>query len=118
VTEESAIDRAVFDELLASVEGDKVFLGDLIDTYLADVVDRLAQMHRSLASDDLEGFRRAAHSLKSNSASFGATGLAAQARELEMMARAGSLEGAAEKVAGVEVGCERVSAELGHLRTA
>ena len=38
--------------------------------------------------------RRAAHSLKSNSETLGAFGLAMLARELEAMARAGSLDGA------------------------
>ncbi|HEX9115472.1 MAG TPA: Hpt domain-containing protein [Anaerolineae bacterium] len=116
--EESAIDQTVFEELAASTGNDQVFLAELIDTYLADADELLAQMRGSLGAHDLEGFRRAAHSLKSNSANFGATGLASQARELELMARAGSLDGAAEKVAGVEDGFARVSAALRRLRPA
>jgi HPt (histidine-containing phosphotransfer) domain-containing protein len=118
MTKECVINRAVFDDLLSSVGGDTAFLEELIDTYLADSVGLMAQMRESLAGNDLDGFRRAAHSLKSNSANFGATDLAAQARELEMMARAGSLEGADAKVAAVEEVFTYVSAELGRLRLA
>jgi HPt (histidine-containing phosphotransfer) domain-containing protein len=118
MTEETVIDRVVFGELLASVSGDRQFLGELIDTYLADGVAQLAHMRRSLAAHDLDSFRRAAHSLKSSSASFGASDLAGQSRELEMLARAGSLDGAAEKVVCVEEAWKQVSIELGRLRTA
>ncbi len=116
--EDNAIDHSVFGELLASIQGDTAFLGELIDTYLADSADLLAQISRSLAANDLDGFRRAAHSLKSNSANLGATRLTAQARELEMMARAGSLAGAAPLVACLAGEYRQVSAELERLRTA
>ncbi len=118
MTEESVIDRAAFDELIASTGSDQEFLGNLIDTFLADSIELLVQMQGSLAANDTEGFRRAAHSLKSSSASFGANGLATQARELEMMARAGTLDGAGVKVAYAEETYQRVSAELGRLRGA
>jgi histidine phosphotransfer protein HptB len=115
-TQDSLIDPTVFGDLLASVGGDQGFLAELIDTYLIDSTDQLATLRSSLAADDAEGFRRAAHSLKSNSANFGANGLAAQAKELEMMARAGSLDGAEAKLASFEDTYARVSAELSHLR--
>ncbi len=116
--DESIIDRAVFGELLASVGGDAEFMGELIDTYLCDSDGLLAQLRGALATGDLERFRRAAHSLKSSSASFGASGLAAQARALEMMARAGSLDGAEAEVSGAEESYTRVRAELERLRMA
>ncbi len=115
--ENSAIEREAFEQLLASVAGDRDFLGELIDVYLTDSCDQLARLSQSLAAGDLEPFRRAAHSLKSNSANFGATSLSAQARELETMARAGSLEGAAPRLAAVNAEFERVSRELAELRT-
>ena len=39
-------------------------------------------IRRALSDGDCEAFRRAAHSLKSNSATFGAMTLSAQCREL------------------------------------
>jgi PAS domain S-box-containing protein len=102
VTGTNVIDRKVFDDLAASVGGDMAFLGELIDTYLNDATELLAAMRRALADGNVEEFRRAAHSLKSNSANLGAMRLSALAKELEMMAKAGALDGAADTVAGAE----------------
>jgi histidine phosphotransfer protein HptB len=41
-------------------------------------------MRSALAAGDAERFRRAAHSLKTNAHTFGASALGAKARELEM----------------------------------
>jgi CheY-like chemotaxis protein len=102
VTGTNVIDRKVFDDLAASVGGDMTFLGELIDTYLNDATELLAAMRRALADGNVEEFRRAAHSLKSNSANLGAMRLSALAKELEMMAKAGALDGAADTVARAE----------------
>ena len=48
----------------------------------------LDDLRRSLAAQNADQFRRAAHSLKSNSNTFGALGLGAMARDLEMTAAA------------------------------
>jgi HPt (histidine-containing phosphotransfer) domain-containing protein len=70
---EQVIDRTTFDQLKEMMGAD--FIGELIDTYLEDSPQLIAALNRALASGDCESFRRAAHSLKSNSASFGAAGL-------------------------------------------
>jgi HPt (histidine-containing phosphotransfer) domain-containing protein len=85
----SYIDRNVFDTLKESTGGD--FIGELVDTFLADAPDLLAQLKSALASGSVDEFRRAAHSMKSNAATFGAMQLSALAKELEMMARANDL---------------------------
>jgi len=66
-------------------------------------------MRRTLEDRDAEAFRRAAHSLKSNAASFGATTLSALARELELAAKSGTLDGAAFRVERLAGECERVA---------
>jgi HPt (histidine-containing phosphotransfer) domain-containing protein len=104
------IDGDVFRELKASVGDD--FIGELIDTFLTDAPHMLAEMHRALGADDADLFRREAHSLKSNGATFGAGNLAALAKELEMMAKAGSLEGAAAKLTQLEAEYALVRDEL------
>ncbi|MGI9366980.1 MAG: Hpt domain-containing protein, partial [Rhizobiaceae bacterium] len=38
----------------------------------------------TLTQEDEDGYRRAAHSIKSNAQTFGATALAAQARDIEL----------------------------------
>jgi HPt (histidine-containing phosphotransfer) domain-containing protein len=65
---------------------------------------------------DRDAFRRAAHSLKSNGETLGATALAAQARELEAMARAGSLDGAHDRIEPLARGYETAAQALGELR--
>jgi HPt (histidine-containing phosphotransfer) domain-containing protein len=70
------------------------FVAELIDTFSADARELIATLRRALAEPDLDAFRRAAHSLKSNGESLGATRLAALARELEAKARTGHLAGA------------------------
>ena len=94
------IDAATFAALQSSVGDD--FMRELIQTFLDDSPQLIAEMKRALAAQDAETFRRAAHSLKSNSANFGATTLTAQAKALEMMARANDLQGAQEKIETLE----------------
>jgi CheY-like chemotaxis protein/HPt (histidine-containing phosphotransfer) domain-containing protein len=118
VSESSVIDPAAYEELVASTGGDPDFIRELIDTYLSDAPELFAQMRGALTSGDAETFRRAAHSLKSNSASLGALVLSAQAKELEFMGKAGTLEGAAAKIAAADVEYARVKAALENKRGA
>jgi PAS domain S-box-containing protein len=90
------IDRPTFDRLAESMGAG--FVGELITTFGEDARDLIAALRRALPAGDLEAFRRAAHSLKSTSESLGAAALAALARDLETSARAGSLDGAAERL--------------------
>jgi HPt (histidine-containing phosphotransfer) domain-containing protein len=69
-------------------------------------------MRRALGAGDVDALRRAAHSLKSNAASFGATPLSTQARDLETLARSGGLDGAAPRVERLAEECERVARAL------
>lgn len=91
---------------------DTAFLVELIDTYLSDSPALLEQMRAGLATGDIELVRRAAHSLKSNSASFGAVRLTEVSRELEMLAKSGILEGGALKLAAVEAAFAQLSPVL------
>ena len=77
-----AIDRATFAELqeAAGVE----FVTELVDTFLEDAPALLAELRAARAAADADRFRRAAHSLKSNSQTFGATALGKLARALEL----------------------------------
>lgn len=112
------IDAQVFDELYASIGEDPAFLGELLDTYFADAPRLIAAMSAALAVDNAAEFRRAAHSLKSNSASFGARHLAALCRELEEMGKAGVLTGAADRLPAVEAECAAIQTALAAKREA
>ncbi len=92
------------------------FLAELIDVYLRDSPGLIGQMREGLAAGDVDGVRRAAHSLKSNSASLGANRLAGVARELEMIARGGTLAGAEAKLTAVEAEYAQLAPELVRLK--
>jgi HPt (histidine-containing phosphotransfer) domain-containing protein len=69
-------------------------------------------MNQALDDGDADAFRRAAHSLKSNSESFGATRLATLARELEAMGREGRLDEARPKMPLLESTYEEAAQAL------
>jgi histidine phosphotransfer protein HptB len=91
---EPVLDGAALDRLRDSV-GDE-FVGELVGTFLDDAPVQLAALRAALAEGDAEAARRAAHTLKSNGATFGASGFAETCRRLEEMARDGALAGAEE----------------------
>ena len=78
----SVIDPHVFDELQANAGAD--FVVELVDTFAEEAPPLVAEMRAALAAGAAERFRRAAHSLKSNSATFGAARLSELARVLEL----------------------------------
>src|SRR2546425_4293562 len=110
----AAIDRTTFDRLTATMGA--AFVGQLIDTFVEDAQELIATLRRALVETDLDAFRRAAHSLKSNSETLGAVGLAVLARGLEAMARAGSLGGAGDRIEPLVSRYEIVAQSLGELR--
>lgn len=91
-------------------------MAEMIKIYLEDTPDRLARLQTGLAEGNAEEFERAAHSLKSTSAIFGALKLAGLCQELERLGRTGALSEAAGKVKEVEAEVERVRAALDQLR--
>lgn len=66
----------------------------LLEDFIADGKRLLAEAQLALAQGNLPDLRRAAHSLKSNAATFGAVALSLAAKELENLARQGTAEGA------------------------
>jgi HPt (histidine-containing phosphotransfer) domain-containing protein len=78
---DAAIDAATFKELQDTT--DTEFVAELIEAFLTDAPVLLKTLHATHASGDAAGFKRAAHSLKSNGNTFGAFAFSALARELE-----------------------------------
>ena len=76
------IDRATFDDLEQTAGAD--FVTELVDTFLVEAPRMLDELRRALEAKEADKFRRVAHSLKSNSNTFGALSLGAMARELEL----------------------------------
>jgi HPt (histidine-containing phosphotransfer) domain-containing protein len=77
-----AIDLPTFEALqqTAGVE----FVKELVDTFLEEAPSMLSEMRDALTDGNADRFRRSAHSLKSNSLTFGAVKLGALARDLEL----------------------------------
>ena len=79
---DSTIDLAVFQELQATAGAE--FVVELLDAFYGEAPQMLAELRAALAAGSAERFRRAAHSMKTNALTFGATTLGAMARELEL----------------------------------
>jgi HPt (histidine-containing phosphotransfer) domain-containing protein len=70
-------------------------VGELLDIFATDGPATLAELRAALQSGRLSDAARAAHTLKSHAATFGAARLAAACREVEARAGAGDAAGAA-----------------------
>jgi HPt (histidine-containing phosphotransfer) domain-containing protein len=100
---------------LEATIGDPVFVRELISTFLSDAPHLVKTLRSSLDDHNSEELRRAAHTLKSNGRTFGATGLAFLSEELELRAQTGTLAGAGELVRRIENEYARVEGALGDL---
>jgi HPt (histidine-containing phosphotransfer) domain-containing protein len=92
------------------------FVADLIDSYLANSGELVAGLDSSLASNDTVIFARSAHTLKSNSAVFGARALSDFCQELELAGKSGDLTGLDAKIERLKVEHKQVCQELADLR--
>ena len=111
-----AIDQATFEELQQTAGTE--FVRELVDTFLAEAPLMLASLDRALAARNADDFRRAAHSLKSNSNTFGALALGALARDLELSGIDPVLAAQAAQMAALRLEYARVAAALTELRHA
>jgi HPt (histidine-containing phosphotransfer) domain-containing protein len=96
----SVIDLPTFEALKEAMGAD--YIMEVVQAYFEETPQLLSNLRQALEKQNCEEFRRAAHSIKSTSNSFGALDLGAEARELEMMGREGKLEGTAPKVKALE----------------
>ncbi|MDH7475745.1 MAG: response regulator, partial [Anaerolineae bacterium] len=86
--------------------------GELIALYLEDGEALLAELRAGVAEENARTVQRVAHTLKGSSATLGAMKLSDLCKEVEEMGQAGTLAGAAEKVAQVEAEYEKVKLAL------
>lgn len=94
------LDLSVLDPYRAVMGGNAdEFVAELIDSYFVSAPDLLQELDRSLELKNVEGFVRAAHTLKSTSRTLGAKRLATVAYVLEQEGRSRPLEALAEVVA-------------------
>jgi len=92
------IDESVLARLADGTGGDVAFVWELIEQFVADTPGLVAAARAGIEGGDAEEVRRAAHTLKSNAATFGAHELAGLSRELEDAAKRGVLDDAPARV--------------------
>ena len=109
------IDQSTFNELKQMSGGD--FINELIDTFLEDAPNMIAEIKSAYATNNVEAFRRAAHSMKSNANTFGASALAALAKELEMLGKENKLAETGNKLNLLEEAYAAVRDELKGLKS-
>ncbi|HSM70871.1 MAG TPA: Hpt domain-containing protein, partial [Anaerolineales bacterium] len=86
------------------------------DAFLEDAPNMLENMRSALEKEDVESFRRNAHSLKSNAYTFGALEMGGLAKELEFMAKEKNLE-IGNRLETLNDSYGRVAEELKEMRT-
>lgn len=104
------IDHDIFMELKETT-GDE-FAAELVMTFLDEADGLTAELKSAAESGDADGFRRAAHSIKSNANTFGAIGLADLARELELGGLQQQSETNQAKIAALEEALHRAVSAL------
>lgn len=111
------LDPVALQALAEMTGGNAAFLASLIDSFCASAPELLAALRQALQQGDAAALRLAAHSLKSNSANFGATTLQQACRELELLGKANQLAEAAAWLAQVEAEYPHVEAALRKLQS-
>jgi HPt (histidine-containing phosphotransfer) domain-containing protein len=104
--------RALY-ELLGE---DREALAEIVDAFLDEAPRRLAELRRGVDEFDAVLAGRAAHTLKSNSGTFGAVELVSLCRRLEVAAGGDDLAGSADLLDAVDTQWTLVSKELSELR--
>jgi signal transduction histidine kinase/DNA-binding response OmpR family regulator len=94
---EEAFDPTALDRLREMTN--EAFVAEALGDFLEDAPGFLEAIRRDLSAGQVDEVRRAAHTLKSNSATVGAAVLSTAAGELEALARTGRLDDPAASVA-------------------
>src|SRR5512135_1465950 len=109
-----AIDLDRYAELQDTAGAD--FVAELADTFLQEAPTMLGELRAARSAGDADRFRRAAHSLKSNSQTFGALALGALARDLELIGMSADAARDAARLDALEAEYARAAAALKALR--
>jgi histidine phosphotransfer protein HptB len=104
--------RALYDLL----GRDREALAELVDAFVDEAPANLAELRRGAGNGDVALAGRAAHTLKSNGSTFGATELVSLCRRLEVAARENDLLATAHLIDRVDAQLGLVSRELTALR--
>ena len=113
---DSPINLATFKDLQDTAGAE--FVLELVDTFCEEAPQMLKDLRTALAAGEADAFRRAAHSLKSNSHTFGADKLGEMARALELGSFDAAVAGGTSALDALQHEYARVAAALKRLRDA
>jgi PAS domain S-box-containing protein len=106
----SALDTSALERLQTTL-GDEA-TAEIVETFLAEGPQLFSSLHLAVEHADADGLRRAAHTLKSNAATFGAVALGELCQELEAIGEAGTVAGAWELLARADAEHEQLRSAL------
>jgi PAS domain S-box-containing protein len=116
VSAAGVVDSAALERLVTIIGDEPGPLAALIDTFHDDVQRLVDSARRGLRQGQAEEVRRAAHTLKSTGATFGATRFSELSRSLESLASAGALDEAADLIGRIEAEHQAVRVALERVR--
>lgn len=82
-------ERSVMQELQELLEDE---FNELLQAYIHDVLSKVAEIEQLKITEDLQGIRHVAHSLKGSSINLGIEGFSQQCSEMEIHAKNGNQE--------------------------
>ncbi|MGD1713328.1 response regulator [Dapis sp. BLCC M172] len=109
---EIVIDKAVLEELKEMAGYDPEMVVEIINCYLEDTPKLLNEITQAIEKEQAELLQKSAHTMKSSSASVGATNLSQLCKELESIGRGGATEGTDVILSQVKAEYERVENAL------
>jgi CheY-like chemotaxis protein len=112
----AVLQPAALERLIKITGDDPALLTSLIETFSNDAPRLLDSARRGLQQGRRDEVRRAAHTLKSNGATFGAMSFSELSRTIESLASSGTLEGMADLIAQLEAEYDAVRIALETMR--
>ncbi len=102
VDDEAVIDVLVLDKIRALQQpGRSDIISRVVNLFLDVTPSLIRKLHQAIISNDGEGVREAAHSIKSSSANVGALQLSKKCREMEVLGEQGDVDAAKEMVEAI-----------------
>ncbi len=106
------IDSAAIENLRDMGGGDMEFVADLIITFLEDAPGMLSHLRHAIDENDPKTVRLYAHSLKGNALDFGATQFAELCKQMEMLGKAGDLNGGTSLLEQIDAAYDEAESAL------
>ncbi len=95
---------------MENLGGDPELYREILDFFMEMVPQQLDDLEQVQVAGDVAAVDMQAHAMKGGAANVGAVAITAAARELELLAKNGSLEGAADLVAKLRADFEELQA--------